>query len=259
MGIVHFSAQHDGDRQRQPERQEKLEGSNCVALQLRLESDGTNPRSHISVQSLPCAINAPSTHGTLGASGTLLGAMQGWPRQRYLPGWTWEELKGKQQQQQQQQQEEGSVMFLLLYDLHGCPYGYIMIYHDTSTINPICSSAFAQPEISQPSAKLRGRGQATTLALQQRNILGKSRKLIKNSPTILFYQHKLVGFIPHVFAAWRTILKSPFTEGCPNVPVKNAHRLKISSHMFSWLPKIHQIYQITHDCWWNPSRDGAGG
>lgn len=36
-----------------------------------------------------------------------------------------------------------------------------------------------------------------------------------------------------------------------NVPVKNAHRLKISSHMFRWLPKIHQIYQITHDCWWN--------
>ena len=77
-----------------------------------------------------------------------------------------------------------------------------MIYHDTSTINPICSSAFAQPEISQPSAaKLRGWGQATSLALQQRNILGKSRKMIKNSPTTLFYQHKLVGFIPHVFAA----------------------------------------------------------
>ena len=69
-----------------PEQQEKLEGSNCVALQLMLDTDGTNPRSQISVQSLPCAINAPSTHGTLGASGTLLGAMQGWPMQRYLRG-----------------------------------------------------------------------------------------------------------------------------------------------------------------------------
>jgi hypothetical protein len=33
-----------------------------------------------------------------------------------IPARKWEELKGKQQQQQ-----EGSVMFLLLYDLHGCP------------------------------------------------------------------------------------------------------------------------------------------
>ena len=46
--------------------------------------DGTNPRSHINVQSLPWAITAPSTQGTAGASATSLGGTQGWPMQLYL-------------------------------------------------------------------------------------------------------------------------------------------------------------------------------